>query len=116
MKITLIGSTQYGKLFNEHCEHLLKEGHTVKIPALDDNQKLDEFGVCMYNKDAILWADEIHLIWDRRSVGTIFDFGMVFMAQKPFKIIYLEPKTFEGVMRKYEDFTSFPKENEGDTR
>jgi hypothetical protein len=42
------------------------------------------------------------MIWNRRSVGAIFDFGMLFMAGKPFRIIYFEPKTFEGVMRKYE--------------
>jgi hypothetical protein len=27
---------------------------------------------------------------------------MTFMAEKPIKIVYLEPKTFKGVMEKYE--------------
>ena len=102
MKIVIIGSTQYQIKFFMHRDILVGQGHEVKIPALDSHPELDELGVCFYNREIIRWADEVHLIWDRRSTGTIFDFGMVFMADKPLKIIYLEPKTFEGVMKKYE--------------
>jgi hypothetical protein len=104
MKIVIIGSTQYQTKILMHRDKLVGQGHEVKIPAFDSHPVLDELGVCMSNREIIRWADEVHLIWDRRSVGTIFDFGMVFMAEKPLKIIYLEPKTFEGVMKKYEDF------------
>jgi nucleoside 2-deoxyribosyltransferase len=107
MKITIIGSTQYKNMFLELKERLTNEGHEVKIPAFDDHKDLDELGVCEHNRDLIKWADEIHLIWDRRSTGTIFDFGMCFMAGKPLVIEYLEPKTFEGVMVKYADHSRF---------
>jgi len=103
MKVTIIGSTQYKEKFAEVKERLEKEGHEVRIPAFDDHKDLDDLGVCKYNRDLIKWADEIHLIWDRRSTGTIFDFGMCFMAEKKLVIEYLEPKTFEGVMRKYSE-------------
>lgn len=103
MKITIIGSTQYRQRF-ENLKHMLEhEGHEVRTPAFDDNPEFDELAICEYNRTAIEWADEIRLIWDRRSTGTIFDFGMCFMARKPFKIEYLEPKTFENVMRKYSE-------------
>ena len=72
-------------------------------PAFDHHEELDELGVCKYNRDTIEWADKIYIIWDQRSVGTVFDFGMVFMARKPIKIYYLEPKTMTGVMKKYEE-------------
>jgi hypothetical protein len=106
MKIVIIGSTQYKEKFEIHKVTLEADGHEVKIPAFDYHPELDDLGVCVHNRDLIRWADEVHLIWDRRSTGTIFDFGMVFMAEKTLKIIYFEPKTFEGVMRKYEDFSS----------
>lgn len=101
MNITLIGSTQYQDKFLSVQERLEKNGHIVKIPAFDHHPELDDLGVCEHNRSLIEWADEIHLIWDRRSTGTIFDFGMCFMARKPLVIEYLEPKTFEGVMTKY---------------
>ena len=103
MKITIIGSTQYKQKFLDLKEQLEKEGNEVCIPAFDDHPELDDLGVCLFNREKIEWADRIHLIWDRRSTGTIFDFGMCFMARKPLVIEYLEPKTFENVMRKYSD-------------
>ena len=102
MKVAIIGSTQYLEKFLKHKEELEKEGHEVKIPAFDSHKDLDELGVCEYNRDMIKWADRIDVIWDQRSFGTCFDFGMVFMAEKPLHIVYLEPKTFKGVMEKYE--------------
>lgn len=87
----------------DHRAELGAEGHEVRVPAFDQHPGLDELGICISNREDVRWAEEVHLIWDRRSVGTIFDFGMVFMAEKPLRIIYLEPKTFEGVMKKYED-------------
>lgn len=111
MRIAIIGSTQYLSRFMEHKASLEANGHEVHIPALDHCPALDELGVCFKNKEMIKWADEIHMIWDRRSTGTIFDFGMVFMAGKPLRIIYLEPKTFEDVMKKYECLFSWEASN-----
>ena len=100
-KIALIGSSQYQDKFLAIKERLEQEGHEVRIPAFDSHPEFDDLGVCEYNRDLIEWSEEVHLIWDQRSTGTIFDFGMVFMARKPLVIEYLEEKTFRGVMEKY---------------
>lgn len=102
MKITLIGSTQYIGKFMLYKQKLELEGHNVKIPAFDMEPNLDAYGVCEYNRKLIEWADEVHTIWDNRSTGTIFDFGMVFAMRKPFKIAYMETKTFQSLMEVYE--------------
>lgn len=102
MKIAIIGSTQYFTKFEEHRKYLLGEGHDVRTPAFDHHVSFDELQVCEYNRSIIEWADEVHIIWDNRSIGSVFDFGLVFMARKPIKLIYIEPKTIAGVMRKYE--------------
>jgi hypothetical protein len=107
-KILIIGSTQYLNRMLIHRDILVGQGHEVRIPAFDSHPTLDELGMCISNREDVRWSEEVHLIWDRRSTGTIFDFGMVFMAEKPLKIIYLEPKTFENVMRKYEESFEMP--------
>ena len=78
MKIVIIGSTQYKDKFLQHKKNLEEQGHVVRIPAFDSHPELDDLGICYHNRELILWADEVHLIWDQRSTGTIFDFGMVF--------------------------------------
>lgn len=102
MKIFIIGSTQYKQKMIDLSDKLVSEGHEAKTPAFDDHPEFDELEMCEYNRAMIVWADEIRMIWDRRSLGTIFDFGMVFALNKPFKIEYLEPKTFENVMKLYQ--------------
>lgn len=102
MRITIIGSTQYQDKINRHADDMRKLGHNVRIPAFDDHVELDELQVCEYNLECIKWCDEVHVIWDQRSLGTIFDFGMTFALEKPLKIVWLEPKTFPGVMKRYE--------------
>ncbi len=102
-KIVIIGSTQYYDRIILHKEHLESEGYEVLIPAFDDHPEFDELEICEYNRGLIEAADEVHMIWDQRSTATIFDFGMLFALRKKFKIIYFEPKTLPGVMRRYEE-------------
>ena len=101
MQITIIGSTQYLERIMRHRSKLIREGHKVEIPAFDDHE-LDELGICEHNRALIEWADRVDIFWDQRSMGTIFDFCMAFALHKPIKLMYLEPKTFACVMRKYE--------------
>lgn len=103
MKIVIIGSTQYRDKIIDHKNEMQELGFEVSIPAFDDFEDYNDLAVAEYNRAQIITADEIHLIWDGRSIGTIFDFGMVFALQKPLKIIYIEPKTIAGIMRKYEE-------------
>lgn len=106
-KIAIIGSSQYmQEKMIPLKEKLEKEGHEVRVPALDRIPELDEIGVCNYNLEIIKWSDIVYVLWDQRSIGTIFDFGMAFALRKPIKIEYLNPKTFTGLMKKYEQLMS----------
>jgi len=101
MKIALIGSSQYQRKFESITNRLCNLGHIVRSPAFDSHESFDELSICEYNRALIEWADEIHVIWDNRSVGTVLDFGMAFALRKKVVIEYIEPKTLENVMRKY---------------
>lgn len=65
------------------------DGFTVHWPHRDTDQE-DETGyrICCQNRDAIESADVIHLLWDGKSKGVLFDLGMAFAMGK--KIIPLE--------------------------
>jgi len=102
MIITLIGSTQYSDKFAELRNKFESEGHTVLLPAFDNDNGMDELEVCEYNRSAIERADEVHIIWNNRSSGTIFDFGMCFALRKKIVIEYIEDKTFENLFKQYE--------------
>lgn len=102
MKIAIIGSTGLAKKMANHrnCLELLPPHEEVRMPYFD-NSEHDELGICEQNRANIEWADEVHLFWDGRSQGTVFDFGVCFGLRKPFRIIYMENKTLRGVMEKY---------------
>jgi len=102
MIITIIGSSCYREMMEEHKKLLENDGHTVFLPAFDSYPELDELGVCTYNRNIIEKADVVHLFWDQRTTGTVFDFGMVFALRKRFVIQYMQEKTLRGVMEKYE--------------
>ena len=102
MKIFCIGTTAYKHLMEEHASVLSDEGFDVRIPKLDDYD-LDELQICKRNVEDIKWADEVHVFWDQRSIGTVFDFGAAFALGKKIKLIFINPKTFLNVMRWYED-------------
>jgi len=102
MKIAIIGTHCYIDKMIKHKEELKKEGNEVRLPILDNhpaNHK--EIDICLNNFLHIKWADEVHLFWDQRSIGTMFDFGMVFALRKPLKIIYMESKTFKNLLEQY---------------
>ena len=102
MKIFLVGSTQYKNTrFPEVKIRLETGGHDVKIPAF--NGITDKTGLlcCDYNRTLVEWADEIHLIWDNKSVGAIFDMGMVFYARKKLVVEYIESKNFGDMFKAY---------------
>jgi nucleoside 2-deoxyribosyltransferase len=77
-------------------------GHSVKIPAFDDFPDKNVLEVNEYNRGFIEWADEVHVFWDQRSVGTLFDLGMCFALRKPIKIKFLNHKTYVDFMKQYE--------------
>lgn len=101
-RIAIIGSTGYQDKMRKHKEALEKEGHEVFIPAFDNLDGMNETQVCTHNLNGIKQAKEVHVIWDARSQGTIFDMGMCFVLNKPVKIIYMNNKTFPNLLQQME--------------
>jgi hypothetical protein len=100
MKIAIIGSTQYKDKFIQHKTDMEAAGHEVRLPSLDEHD-LSPLGILQSNLDLIVWADEIHLIWDCRSVCTWGDFCMAFALEKPVIPVYLEEKLMKDIIIEY---------------
>ena len=100
MKITIIGSTAYKDKMVAYAAELKQFGHEVSIPAFDCHPEYDEMGIVTHNKDLISQADRIDVLWDCRSPGTLFDLGMAFALNKPIKVVYLNDKTLENLVKK----------------
>lgn len=101
MKKLILGTTSYRDRMIELELSLLERGHDARMPYFDDDIPHDALELCERNRELIEWADEIHVFWDNRSVGFIFDMGMIFMARKPIVIEHIEHKTLEQVIRGY---------------
>ena len=100
MKIALIGSTQYRDRMEAYKKKLIQQGHAVLMPKFDEDAKLME--ILEHNRRIIREADRVDVFWDGRSIGTVFDFGMVFALEKPLKVVYLEEeKTLARAMKIY---------------
>ena len=71
-----------------YVKKLEEKNYLVHFPPRDTKQN-DKTGlnICNQNKKAIKKADEIHVYWSNNSEGRLFDFGMAFMANKPFVLI-----------------------------
>lgn len=69
---------------SEQVVHELeKQGFTVHWPHRDTNQD-DNTGlrICRDNRAAIRDADFVHVLWDGKSQGSLFDLGMAFALGK----------------------------------
>ena len=129
-KIFLICPVRYGKKLTrenkkiqekikQYVEKLEKVGHKVYWPLRDTNQD-DPIGlkICTDNGMAILDADEVHIWWywqekkwwqkliwwikEKKSTGSLFDFGMAFMLFLILdkKIILANPKNVKPTKNK----------------
>jgi|FLOH01.1.fsa_nt_gi hypothetical protein len=94
----------------EYVTSLENEGHEVHYPPRDTPQD-DPHGmkICLNNREAIIWADEIHIFWNPNSQGSKFDFGMIFALDKLVMLINrsdIKPtkyKSFENVLIELDD-------------
>ena len=41
------------------------------------------------NRDAMLDCEEVHVMWDLSSLGSVFDMGMAFALDKPIKMAWV---------------------------
>jgi len=101
---------------NEYVAKAEQLGHKVYFPHRDTNQD-DETGlyICMQNRAGIIWSNEIHIYWKPSSEGSIFDFGMFFMAERPLLIINKESvqktpnKSFQNVLLELDHVYNLPR-------
>ncbi len=105
-KIALIGSTHLRDKMKWHQHRLREKRDEAMLPSFDNDVEGEGLDLLRNNRWLIEWADEVHLFWDGRSIGTIFDFGMVFALRKPLKIIYMEKKSIKGQMEQYAGLTT----------
>lgn len=82
---------------------LEKQGFSVHWPPRDTDQN-DEIGlrICMDNARAIAAADVVHIIWDGKSQGCLFDLGVAFALKKKLEIVLIpaisDGKSFQNMM------------------
>jgi len=82
---------------------LESDGYTVHWPHRDTDQT-DDVGlrICGDNRTAICNADVVHIVWDGKSQGCLFDLGMAFAESKKIIPIKLpeatEHKSFQNMV------------------
>ena len=96
MKIFLIcpvrnATEDQKKRMTEYIEELESNGNKVHYPARDTKQEdlTGGWNICTTNKNAILESDEVHIFWDDKSTGSLFDLGVAFGANK--KLVVVNP-------------------------
>ena len=106
-------ATEEQKLrMNDYISNLEAKGIKIYYPARDTNQD-DSIGwqICTDNKNAIIQSKEIHIFWDKDSLGTLFDLGMVFALNKNLTIINIDEteetqtKSFSKMIRNWHDIS-----------
>ncbi len=71
-----------------YAHSLEKQGHKVHLPFRDTEQNdKTGFNICSDHAMKIMDADEIHIAYDGKSEGWLFDLGMTFVLNKPIKLI-----------------------------
>ena len=96
----------------KETENIVKDledkGTKVHWPPRDTNQ--DDpigFDICTQNKQAIKDADEVHVVWDEKSQGCLFDLGMAFSMDKKINIVDIpeetSQKSFQNMIRYWAD-------------
>lgn len=78
-------------------------GDEIYYPPRDTDQD-DPLGlrICQDNLTAMKECDMVYIVWDGKSQGCLFDFGMAFALGKPIKVIacpeFTETKSFQNAM------------------
>lgn len=89
-------------------EELERGGWEVHWPPRDTPQDSPTgWNICRVNRKAIEDADVIHVIWDGKSQGVLFDLGMAFVLDKKIIVIALPDRTphksFQNMIRAWEE-------------
>lgn len=90
MRIFIIHSMGMSDRAIEYGRKLEELGNEIYVPILDTDQTASVSEILRNNLNGVKWADEVHVIWDLSSQGTIFDMGCAYALGKP--IFILETK------------------------
>jgi hypothetical protein len=102
-KIFIIHSKGLYQMALKLTEKLEAEGHSVYFPLRDTNQNVPIGQICESNKQAIIAADEVRIIWDGTSHGVIFDTGMAFALGKKIKTEYVNEKSIKDLLLNFRE-------------
>jgi len=72
------------------------------IPGIHTPQFTSPQEILKANRDALFLSDECHVLWDKSSLGTVFDMGMAYALDKPIKIIELKRNHWVSFMMERE--------------
>ncbi|GAH73952.1 unnamed protein product, partial [marine sediment metagenome] len=100
VKVYILGSTAYAKEIAAYAKTLKKDGHEVELP-LFDSIYANELEIITENRARMEWSDEVHVLYDGRSQGSIFDFGMAFALRKPMKIVLMSARSITHAFYQY---------------
>lgn len=105
-------------------KRLEEKGYIVHWPPRDVNQ-VDETGgyrICCDNRQAMEDADCVHIVWDGKSQGCLFDIGMAFILRKKIHIVQIPPpsteKSFQNMINRWyketKDMPDGTRDSDGD--
>lgn len=63
------------------------EEYSFYIPGRDTNETAKSDAILKQNLDAIKDCDEVWVMWDGKSYGTIFDLGSAYALDKPIWVV-----------------------------
>ena len=101
-------TTEQKSKMEEYIQSVKEQGKTIYYPATDTNQN-DHIGfrICSDNKNALLNSKEVHIFWDAKSTGSLFDLGMAFAINKELSVINFdevestEGKSFSNMIKEW---------------
>jgi hypothetical protein len=71
-----------------YVRNLEEQGIEVHYPDRDTKQidSMGGYNIVTDNREALLESDEIHIWFDEKSTGSVFDLGMAWLGYKPLVI------------------------------
>lgn len=90
MKVYIAHSLGLSDKVAYYVKFLESLGYMVYFPMRDTQQKgTNAPEVLRANMNGIIWADEVHVVWDGKSYGTLFDLGIAYALRKPIIVIHV---------------------------
>ena len=96
-KVFIIHSMGMSDEALEHARQLELQLHETYVPCRDtaqepgpDDPEDFEKVILAKNLEGIKWADEVHLIWDLSSMGSMFDLGSAYALGKPIYVVQVK--------------------------